>query len=434
MIGFIKQIFERGTLLTPNISDPESIELGQSNESQNTISAFMQIMSGRDTTQNAVLTTQQQFYIEYIRNEVNKYPMQLLKDIFSSTLRSPSGDIGSNEIFVFLKSIAESAQVGRGFNIDSALRHMVKESILCNDALELPLRNQALAIIFSCVGWICMLYPPLLSTPPQFEFINIDKSQCLCVSDSQPISTANRLLCEVIQDFGPLLPVRRESIVPNASDSVFSAESLYVSLLNASTLTQLGGIEVEWVTHISSHLEFDPETPKLFVFAYPSFCKVSENQSSPFGQIVRSYYDEYNMPTGFSSSAFLKEVRQSYRLLFSEDSRSCRHYKNHERKRLLQKGLLDPYLEELCGTHNTSRHQSSYSKATDFPIFAARLSIIQEYIQRQNPETISMLWKDRRNLLQWYTFWAVSIIGTLGILLSVIQTGLNAVQVHEISS
>jgi len=118
---------------------------------------------------------------------------------------------------------------------------------------------------------------------------------------------------------------------------------------------------------------------------------------------VSSYYDEYNMPEGFSGSAFLKEIRRSYRLLFSDDSRSSKHYNNYERKRLQRRGFVDPYWHELCkvGEHRRANHRSSYSKATDFPILAARLSIVQEYIQRQNPETIKMLWKDRRNLLQW---------------------------------
>jgi hypothetical protein len=163
---------------------------------------------------------------------------------------------------------------------------------------------------------------------------------------------------------------------------------------------------------------------------------------------VSSYYDEYNMPQDFSGSAFLKEVRRSYHLIFSDDSRSSNHYRKNERKRLQKKGQIDPYLDELCRIREDGKvnHRSSYSKSTDFPIFAARLSVIQEYIQRQNPDTIAMLWRDKRNLLQWYvrpsyatltrlinnryTFWAVTVIGSLGIALSMVQTGLAAAQVY----
>lgn len=58
-------------------------------------------------------------------------------------------------------------------------------------------------------------------------------------------------------------------------DPVFSADSLYVSLLNAETLTQLGEISFQWIDNISSHLVFDAERRKLLVFRLPSFCNVS---------------------------------------------------------------------------------------------------------------------------------------------------------------
>jgi len=41
-----------------------------------------------------------------------------------------------------------------------------------------------------------------------------------------------------------------------------------------------------------------------------------------------------------------------------------------------------------------------------------------------------MLWQDRRDMLRWYTFWVVTIIGGLGILLGFGQLGLAAAQVY----
>ncbi|KUJ17162.1 uncharacterized protein LY89DRAFT_734148 [Mollisia scopiformis] len=119
---------------------------------------------------------------------------------------------------------------------------------------------------------------------PPYENLTVDKTECLCIEDTQPISNANHPVCEVIQSFGPLLPVCRDTVIPNTPDSVFSAESIYVSLLNASTITQIGGIEIEWVSNVSSHLGFDPEIPKLMLFAHPSFCKINEDQSSTFAK------------------------------------------------------------------------------------------------------------------------------------------------------
>ncbi|OBT62392.1 hypothetical protein VE03_08557 [Pseudogymnoascus sp. 23342-1-I1] len=304
-------------LLHTNDRDPESsaFELDEDRDGTQSrpIRAFLSTISGKSIPENEPLTIQQQSYIDYIKQEIGRYPAELFIDIFNGREQMEQHAVDTDEIIILLKCLAESAQIGRGFSIDDALQQAVKNNILSRDTLAGPLHNQALSIIFSCVAWVSMLYPPDLSAGSLlFDTIAVDSSQCICISHSQPITNTNRPLCEVIQDFGPLLPVRRGSVIPNTPDSIFSAESLYVSLLNTSTLTQIGGIEIEWVNHVSSHLSFDPETQKLLLFALPSFCKVNEDQGSSFAKIVSSYYDEYNMPEGFSGSAFLKEVRRSY--------------------------------------------------------------------------------------------------------------------------
>ena len=122
-----------------------------------------------------------------------------------------------------------------------------------------------------------------------------------------------------------------------------------------------------------------------------------------YARIVDEYYDNFNKPSNFSTAAFMKEIRRSYRLLFSDDSRARRYYMQKEQKRAASGGVIDPYLEELC-TQKASEvgaSKSSYSKTEDFPILAERLSIIQEHILRQTPNNLMMLWHDRRNLLQW---------------------------------
>ena len=99
----------------------------------------------------------------------------------------------------------------------------------------------------------------------------------------------------------------------------------------------------------------------------------------------------------------MKEIRRSYRLIFSDDSRARSFYIQKERKRAASDGKNDLYLDKLC-TEKVSEGgvlQTSYSKTKDFPILAERLSIIQEHIMRQNPNTLTLLWRDRRNLLQW---------------------------------
>jgi hypothetical protein len=65
--------------------------------------------------------------------------------------------------------------------------------------------------------------------------------------------------------------------------------------------------------------------------------------------------------------------------------------------------------------------QGSYSSQDDLPFFGQRLANLQQFTRRQQPSKLADLWRDRRNPLQWYTFWAVLIVGGISITLSILQ-------------
>lgn len=79
--------------------------------------------------------------------------------------------------------------------------------------------------------------------------------------------------------------------------------------------------------------------------------------------------------------------------------------------------------------HNDLIESSSYSARDDFPTFGHRLLALQRYNSRHQPSKITDLWRDRRNLLQWYTFWAVLLVGGLGLLLATLQLIVGIIQV-----
>jgi hypothetical protein len=158
---------------------------------------------------------------------------------------------------------------------------------------------------------------------------------------------------------------------------------------------------------------------------------------------MNDYYDKDTRPKGFTSSAYLKEIRLSYRLLFSDNSRSRRRYQRVERKFALAEGQRDLFLDQLCALstgiepedsladeNHPAPTRASYNTTSDFPILGERLLIIQDYMDRQQPSTVVALWKDRRDLLRFYTFWAVTIVDGLSLLFSLVQIFLSAEQVQ----
>ena len=126
----------------------------------------------------------------------------------------------------------------------------------------------------------------------------------------------------------------------------------------------------------------------------------------------------------------------SLRLLFRDDRRARRIFQRQERARAITSGIIDPWLDNLCGaTHSTSilswgsPVRETYSAKSDFPIFASRLHKVQEYVTGIQPNRIVSLWRDRRDLQRWYTIWAVLIIGGISVLLAIAQIWLSAAQV-----
>jgi len=162
-----------------------------------------------------------------------------------------------------------------------------------------------------------------------------------------------------------------------------------------------------------------------------------------------------------------REVLLTYRLIFGQSPRSRTLAEDslaREKSARLEssQGDIDPLLEELCtaplstswitrmlsprkqlqlsakffppsctnGQNGKFTESASYTVEHDFPVFGARLLALQEYNERQKPTRARDLWRDRRNPLQWYTFWAVIWVGSISIILGTLQLAVSIAQLY----
>jgi len=162
-----------------------------------------------------------------------------------------------------------------------------------------------------------------------------------------------------------------------------------------------------------------------------------------------------------------RELLLTYRPLFGQSPRSrqlAKYSLAQEKSARLQssQGDIDPLLDELCTAplstswitrklsprkhlHLTAKffppsctnaqngkftESASYTVEHDFPVFGARLLALQEYNERQKPTRARDLWRDRRNPLQLYTFWAVIWVGSISIILGTLQLGVSIAQLY----
>lgn len=100
----------------------------------------------------------------------------------------------------------------------------------------------------------------------------------------------------------------------------------------------------------------------------------------------------------------LKEIRLSYHLLFRDSPRSQKVYKGLMRQIEKQSLSVDPYLTMLCQGKTTQRGGSgyAYSKSSEFPIFSERLSSLQDFMLRRNPDSLRSIWYDTRDVFKWF--------------------------------
>ena len=225
---------------------------------------------------------QQQTYLRYIRQKISTLRTSRFDEKMNTA--SSTGQSGLDGIFTLLMRVANCIRETHHFSIEKAIDSCLRCGILSPAvANNREIRDKARVILFTCTAWISMLYPPMAFTETWHTRLAIDPAQCACILHSQPSTNASRPICEVIQEFGPLLPTGTTEL-QDTGDPIFSKELLYVSLLNAKALSQIGGIEIVWIDHLSSHLVFDAESRKLFMFRLPSFCYINRYQNSAFAK------------------------------------------------------------------------------------------------------------------------------------------------------
>ncbi|EHK48803.1 hypothetical protein TRIATDRAFT_215066 [Trichoderma atroviride IMI 206040] len=218
-----------------------------------------------------------------------------------------------------------------------------------------------------------------------------------------------------------------------------------VSYLRYQTLHDVAGVKLVFVDCISLHLDFDEKSRELRIFRFPSLCKLLCHSR----EYRWLYYDprpsasqtsQIGFETGHSqASDMYREVLLSYRLIFGQDKKSWKAWRNFYKAQNVPPGIEDPLLRRLCGQdcrYETTYEEikapdvaAQYSASEDFPFWGARLLKIQQFVVNKNPSDWKTLWNDRRDVLRFYTFWAVVVVGVMSLTLSVIQSIEGGIQV-----
>ncbi|KAF1963554.1 hypothetical protein CC80DRAFT_587938 [Byssothecium circinans] len=186
------------------------------------------------------------------------------------------------------------------------------------------------------------------------------------------------------------------------SDPVLSHEGVkFGSKFIAHNLKRIAGIEIQWTTNLADHLRMTDEDRKVNIFHHASFLRCQRHSLFPEG--------------------FVDETLRTLKLLFPKGHKDTEKWYC----KLAVVEELDHKVPK-CG----------YLRADDrkiehFKYWHDRLVILKQVFDESRPSTLSQWWKDRRNGVQWYTFWVAILVLILTIFFGLVQSIEGALQVYK---
>ncbi|KAF2190138.1 hypothetical protein K469DRAFT_560576 [Zopfia rhizophila CBS 207.26] len=215
--------------------------------------------------------------------------------------------------------------------------------------------------------------------------------------------------------------------------------------LNAFTLSVLAAVEISWTQNISRHMLLSQHGGRhvLEVFALPCVFNATFLPSDAVGissdlaqEIQESYCILFNAWPETSLHAKLGLFLGLWRWCWCWSCSAYRYRTNtihklkktftpnsRNSKRALEsapKSEFDPLLVELMN----NEHPSDWTYEL-FPCLWPRITMLEEHLQRAKPWSIWILFRDRRDTLQFWTFF----FATLVVMLTFLQVALGIAQV-----
>lgn len=212
---------------------------------------------------------------------------------------------------------------------------------------------------------------------------------------------ADALLFVDVADWQPKETLRemihRSVAVKSVQDDSFRLPRSF----NARTIAKVAGINVQWTTRLTSHLEVSGNDCDVAVF----HC----------GTVLELY--QKSKHSSLFPDGFLSETHRTMSLLLPKSEMTVRRWIQAEKSQLgLDSAILAcPYL------------RASERNIRRFEYYRDRLIILKEVFEEHEPRGILQFWRDDRKPVQWWTFWIAIIV----FVLTVIGCVEGALQVYK---
>lgn len=183
------------------------------------------------------------------------------------------------------------------------------------------------------------------------------------------------------------------------------------------SLVRIAGLEIVPTTNLLDHLRLLQDDKKLYIFHHASFLKV---QTPEYVSTDLFCMTQTNVQSSLLPQDFVRETLNTLALLFPQSDSAVRKWYS----RLPAPFALDPEIMR-CGYLKTDDRQIE-----KFVYWHDRMVMLKQVYDEATPQTLSQWWYDRRNSVQWYTFWVAIMVLALTIIFGFIQSVTGIMQVY----
>lgn len=383
------------------------------------------------------------WYDWWMRQQLDGQPNELFSVI--PDYDSQSEEVRMRSFMTIWHEILDQMTMQGPTTIDTIITHLANIKMLHLSTISESLPN-ARNLVFAIIGWQTMLYRPDMRSCSLSQLAIADETDGyrgeahFCLRQSQ--SACKKLLPDFLMGFGVLLPPSKFSAYSSEVDKNAFREikTAAAESFNAHLLTCIGGITITWIDCLACHLEYDVSSSMLYLFRYPSFCLANllERSDLPPKTAIHACAAAHSTRAPWAGkdevSQLLQEIVLSYRLLFGQNKASRHYFRSIKPFSGIPQEGRDQVLTALCGQKQLQiryqvQEREIYDLTRDFPVLKSRIAVLFRHLSTKRPRTWRELWRDKRDSASWFTFWAVLIVGGIGLTLALIQVILQIVQV-----
>ncbi|KAI1131708.1 hypothetical protein F5Y10DRAFT_44077 [Nemania abortiva] len=177
-------------------------------------------------------------------------------------------------------------------------------------------------------------------------------------------------------------------------------------IFTALNLRKIGGMRIEWTRNLADHLRLVDDDKTVSIFDCVAYLRFQHKCVSSSQQLF--------------PASFVDETLRTLALLLPQNDTKTQEWLAAQ----IEEHALDPLLGE-CGSLAT--HERRFE---NFNYWNNRLVILKQALDEARPQTLSQWWFDRRNGVQWYTFWVAILVFLVTIFFGLVQSIEGALQVY----